>query len=235
MTQEARWTYYPWQTSAAVQLKFDDLVITQPSSLERGDWLPDFIVYADMSYLACRILMISSITVHPAALYMASQTIEKYMKALLLSVGQTEVPRTHNLTTLASRVCSAIANSGADQAIGDLFSEGEFLKLCEQLKKFDIAGRYPPQGLAGWRYSLNLLTFLDEFVARCRALIGIAHNTPNTIANLLTQETADNLVMAAAVAAVRDNNHHVDVLLSPPRPSGASLPLAMRDSTGGPR
>lgn len=222
-TQETRWTYYPWLTSVPVPLKFADLLETQPSSIERGDWLPDFIHYAEMSYLACRILMIASTTVHPTALYMASQTMEKYMKALLLRTGQKEVPRTHNLTNLARRVHGALTNRSVDRSIADLFADQEFLKLCEHLKKFDIAGRYPPEGLAGWRYSLNLLSFLDEFVVRCRGLIGIARNTPNTVGALLTQDTANNTVMAAAVTAVRDNNHHLDALLNPPLPSTASI------------
>ncbi len=76
MAQEEHWTYYPWKESASVSLKFADLVETQPSPPSDVDQLPDFVAYADMSYLACRILMISSTKVHPPALYMASQTIE---------------------------------------------------------------------------------------------------------------------------------------------------------------
>lgn len=226
MTQEIRWTYYPWTDPASVQLRFADLIETQPPLLTYKDRLPDFVQYADMSYLACRILMISSITVHPAALYMASQTIEMYMKVLLLKLRE-EIPRTHRLTRIATQVYDALAKSSVDPSITSLFANEEFLKLCTHLQKFAVGGRYPPKDMAGWRYTLNLLAFLDEFVVQCRALIGISRNTPNIVASLLGQETSSNSVMEAAVTAVRDNNHHVDVLLNPPLPSDAPLTLAM--------
>jgi hypothetical protein len=215
------WTYYPWLSAIPRHLRFDELLETQPSSSKRGDWLPDFIQYADMSYLACRILMISSTTVHPAALYMAGQTIEKYMKAVLLRLGQ-KVPHTHNLTRLAGKVCHALADAGNGEG-ASMFADAEFLNLCEHLARFDIAGRYQPEGIAGWRYSLNLLSFLDEFVVRCRGMIGIASNTSNIVGALLQQNTKDNTVMAAAVTAVRDNNRHIDALMNPPVPSVASI------------
>ncbi len=222
MSDEANWTYYPWLASTKAQLKFSDLLEVQPSSLKPEDRLADFIYYAEMSYLACRILMISSVTVHPAALYMASQTIEKYMKALLLRLRK-KVPRIHQLTKLTKEVRKAFADSNVDPALAKAFADEEFLMLCEHLEKFEAAGRYPPEGLAGWQYSLNVLAFLDEFIIRCRNLIGIGNNTPNIVRNLLTQEPAGNVVMAAAIAAAQDNNHYVDELLNPPLPSKATI------------
>jgi HEPN domain-containing protein len=219
------WSYIPWLSSERIALRFSELLETQPAQVTFGNKLPDFIRYAEMSYLACRILMISSMAVHPPALYMAGQTVEKYLKALLLKLHQ-DPPKTHNLRKLAGRVHASLLEFPVVQQAAGRFDDIEFLRLCDHLGHFDNAGRYPPEKIGRWRYSLNLLAFLDEFVVRCRELIGVSRNTPNVVAELLEQEPNDNLVMAAAITAVRDNNHRVEELLTPPLPSKAVLSQA---------
>ena len=210
MSRKPDWTYYPWAlpggppVTAPVALNWHDLVITQPSNARPTPTLQGMMQYADMSYLSCRILMLSSTAVHPVALYMAGQTIEKYLKAVLLT-RQPHVPRTHKLTKLAAQAGAPFANQ-------------EFLQMCQHLEIFDIAGRYDDHALAGWKYSLNLLAFLDAFVARCREILQVPSHTPNLVEELQTQHSGDNPVMAAAVVALRDNNRHLHQLLHPPEP-----------------
>ena len=220
MPRKPKWTYYPWAPSGKplpkepVHLKFQELLETHPSQIKgkaKSGKLEGMIEYADISYLSCRILMLSSIAVHPAALYMAGQTIEKYLKAVLLK-RKPELPlselRTHKLTKLAGQV-------------GGPFADREFVQLCEHIEKFDIAGRYFDHALEGWGYSLNLLAFLDAFVVRCREITGMPLDTPNRVTNLLDQKTGQNQVMAAALQAVSDNNRHLDELRNPPMESKA--------------
>jgi hypothetical protein len=208
MPRKPKWSYYPWTVrggppvEAPVALKCEKLIITRPAKSARVPKLQGMIQYADMSYLSCRILMISSTVVHPVALYMAGQTIEKYLKAVLLA-QQKPMPRTHKLTELAGQA-------------GVPFTSQEFVKLCQHLERFDIAGRYDDHALAGWIYSLDLLAFLDGFVVRCREIVQMPSDTPNRVANLQGQDSGDNPVMAAAVTALRDKNRHLDELVDPP-------------------
>jgi len=208
MPRKPKWSYYPWTipgsppVNAPVALKCEDLVLTHPSNIRRWSRLQGMIQYADMSYLSCRILMISSRAVHPVALYMAGQTIEKYLKAVLLT-RQQRVPRVHKLTKLA-------------ELAGAPFASQEFVKMCQHLERFDIAGRYDDHPLGGWQYSLNLLAFLDAFVTRCRRIVQMPSNTPNMVANLQRQDSGENPVMAAAVRALQDNNWHLNELVDPP-------------------
>ncbi len=136
------------------------------------------------------------------------------MKVLLLGFNE-KVPYKHDLTELARLVHKALVDNGLEPSTTDLFSDKEFLKLCEHLNKFQIGGRYPPKDMAGWAYSLNLLAFLDEFVVQCRSMVDLERGTPNMVAELLSQDTKDNSVMAAAVTAVLDNNRQVDALINP--------------------
>lgn len=211
------WSYYRWLESAPVALKASDVLITQASPTgKKGDPLHHLIRYADMYYLACRILMIASYEVHPPALYAAGQAVEKYLKALLQNLTGA-YPRMHDLQQLAARVHGALASK--DPSNASLFADREFLTLCQHLKEFDIAGRYQPHTVDGWHYYLNLLGFLDAFVVKCRQLLAFSPRSPNVVRNLLMQETKDNEVMAAAITAVRDNNHHVRKLLNPAPPA----------------
>lgn len=205
------WTYYRWPESEPVRLVANDILQTTPGS-KAGEPLHHLIRYADMSYLSCRILMISSEEVHPPALYMAGQTVEKYLKALLQKFAGTYRWR-HPLTELAEEVHGVLTDKGSKDA--GLFNDPEFVALCEQLQEFDIAGRYQPERIASWHYYLNILGFLDAFVVKCREIIGVNLDSTNVVRDLLLQDTTTNEVMAAAVRAVRDRNRHVEALLNP--------------------
>jgi len=210
MPRKPKWSYYPWSVSgepladSPVALKCEDLVSTQPAKSPRVPKLQGMIRYADMSYLSCRILMLSSTVVHPVALYMAGQTIEKYLKAVLLA-QQKPIRTHHNLTQLAGQA-------------GAPFASQEFVKVCQHLKAFNIAGRYDDHALGPSRHSLNLLAFLDAFVVCCRQIVQMPSDTPNLVEELQTQDSGDNRVMAAAVIALRDHNRHLHQLLHPREP-----------------
>ena len=218
MTGKSEWSYYPWQmpsgplVDSPVPLRCEDLLGIEKSSVNEAT-AQGMVYYADMSYLCCRILMISSRAVHPAALYMAGQTIEKYLKAIIIDrrrrpPDQDGVLRrwgrdSHDLTKLARRAGTPF---NLDQ---------EFLKLCELLTQFNIAGRYPDNELANWTFGLNLVAFLDAFVARCREELHMPSHTPNLIAALLMQNCGGNPVMEAAIRALRDQNWHLNELVDP--------------------
>jgi hypothetical protein len=167
------------------------------------------VAYGDIAWVACRVLMLSSRYTHPEALYCAGQTIEKYLKALLLARGQPitetrgrrEFP-THDLPLLASR-------------LGGEFADPEFLQLCRTLQPFEIAGRYPDHDLDRWEHDLALLTFLDGFVARCRALIDPGLPALPEIVPAMFAERPGNPAMRGAQEAVADNN---GLLPAPSRP-----------------
>jgi HEPN domain-containing protein len=207
------WSYYRWLEAAPVPLKASDVLVTQSSPTgKKGDPLHHLIRYADMYYVACRILMLASYQVHPPALYAAGQAAEKYMKALLLHLTGT-YPRGHDLTDLAARVHEALVS--VDPASAPLFTDREFVELCQHLTEFDIAGRYQPRTVDSWRYHLNLLGFLDAFVVKCRELLAFSPAHPNVIRSLLMQNSEDNQVMAAAINAFCDNNHYTRKLSNP--------------------
>jgi hypothetical protein len=198
------WSYYRWQlpadppVDAPVALRHKDLLITAPSTPPKVT-SQGLMIHADISYLSCRILMLSSQAVHPAALYTAGQTIEKYLKAVLLESGK-GIRRHHGLVQLAKEA-------------GKPFDDDEFLELCRHLEAFNVAGRYPDHALHAWRYSLNLLAFLDAFVVICRQIAQMPSGAPNVIAELGQQDCADNPVMAAAVIALQDQNRHLSELI----------------------
>jgi HEPN domain-containing protein len=201
------WVSHPWQPGReswdshdALPLRADDVLITihQPSPPVTAEGL---MLYADMSYLACRILFLASTTLHAEALYCASQVMEKYMKAILLTRGAPH-RNIHALVPLAER-------------LGGEFTDPEFLTLCARLQNFAVAGRYPDHRLAAWSYPLALLTFLDSFVVRCRRLANRPAASFNVIRAPLAQETQGNPVMEAAIRAVRDNNRYLATLVDP--------------------
>jgi len=200
MEVQMTWPYYPWRlpgdppVDSPIRLRHKNVLITAPSDPGALTSL-DMIVHADISYLSCRILMLSSRVVHPAALYMAGQTIEKYLKAILLASGR-DAPRHHRLVKLAN-------------CVGAPFDDEEFLELCRHLEPFNVAGRYPDHPLYAWRYSLNLLAFLDAFVVKCRQIAQMPPDASNVIAQLGRQDCGDNPVMAAAVIALQDQNRHL--------------------------
>jgi HEPN domain-containing protein len=138
---------------------------------------------------------------HPEALYCAAQTIEKYLKAILVArTGNPHRDQRHDLVKLAHAVAAQAPE----------FAAQEFIGLCKQLQPFAIAGRYPDSNYAEWSFSLELLTFLDGFVAHCRHLIDLPPDLPDALNWMLRDELrlfASNEVMRAARVAVTDNNH----------------------------
>lgn len=160
--------------------------------------------HAEVSYMACRILFLASEEVHPTALYMAAQTIEKYLKAILIARGEPQQARGHDLVGLCD-------------AIGGEFIDAEFRATCESLTDFEVAGRYADgHDLEAWRYGLDLLSLLDVFAVRCRSLMEPApEGYVNRVARLLQQDSTNNEVMRAAETGVKDHNHVLERLLNP--------------------
>ena len=135
---------------------------------------------------------------------MAAQTIEKYLKAILLDRGRNIGGHRHDIVALC-------------KAVGDPFTDVEFLAVCDSLSPFEIAGRYDDgHELENWEYSANLLSLLDVFAVRCRALIGTQpERYRNNAAALLMQSSKGNAVMPAAEIALKDNNEMLVYLVQP--------------------
>jgi HEPN domain-containing protein len=198
-----QWTHYPWEdpslSPAAKPLVANDIFQSQVAPRKHPATVEGLVDYADSAYLSCRILMISSTLVHNEALYCAAQTFEKYMKAILLQRNQNIRPYKHDLVKLAN-------------ALGDEFSDPEFLQVCERLSPFEEAGRYPDHLVDRWSYPIEFLAFLDSFVAHCRDLLRLPAGTRTAIASLLAQDPQGNPVMRAAITAIRDKNHFLSQL-----------------------
>jgi HEPN domain-containing protein len=166
--------------------------------------VPDLVAYADVSYLAARILLLSSEAVHHEALYCVGQTTEKYLKAVWLVMAGSPAPAGHDLSLLALQLAETYSELPE-------FGDSELIKLCEHLQPFEEAGRYPDHRLDAWEFNPELLTFLDGFVGHCRTLI-IRLRGPlpfDYVEALLGQPVGTNPVMAAAVTAVRDNHRYL--------------------------
>jgi HEPN domain-containing protein len=211
-----QWSFREWGKSRSpkdnpIELHADALLWPLVGAAKEPS-VEGFMEYADQAYIGCRVLMLASEAVHPAALFLAGQVLEKYMKAILLSRG-----RTFKQVMAAARAPKElrIANGhyleGLANGIGDEFADKEFIEVCRRLQPFETAGRYPDHSLDGWMYTLQLLTFLDEFVLHGRELIG-RHPMHNYVREVAEQDTYPNPVMAAAVAALRDQNRQIDVL-----------------------
>ncbi|MBK7782031.1 MAG: HEPN domain-containing protein [Ardenticatenia bacterium] len=200
------WTYVPWQASEPVQprpLDPDVLLHVFPRPKPNPS-AADWAFFADVSYLSCRILMLSSQATHFEALYCAGQTIEKYMKAIWRHRAGATARTNHALVVLAELL--ALTYPDLDE-----FADSSFLETCRRLEPFDVGGRYPDTTLGGRAHSLELLTFLDGFVAHCRDLLGLDPAAPiNLVASVLGQ--GGHSIMLAASEAVREENHYLDAL-----------------------
>jgi HEPN domain len=179
-----------------------DEILTAENAPQETVTTDGYIQYGDIAYLSCRILMLASMAVHPEALYCASQTIEKYMKAILISRAESVRGRGHDLVRLS-------------RALQGEFLDSQFVLICERLAPFEEAGRYPDNTVPAWEYDLSLLTFLDGFVVHARAAAGMSPGCINLVKYLLTQDASGNPVLAAAVQAVREQNRHIAELLTP--------------------
>ncbi len=207
MSEVSPWEYVHWITGDPRLLKAKDLFEIKkgeprpPSAL--GYWR-----HADISYLACRLLFLAGEALHHAALYMAAQTVEKYLKAILLALGKSVGDaslRTHNLRRLA-------------QEAGPPFNERPFADFCGILSPFEIAGRYDDgHDYAGWRYSINVLAVLDRFVAVSRkTLAGLGTTRPvesDPLQQILRQDGSMNpFMMAGTMSLVHRNRLLQDIL-----------------------
>jgi len=208
--RESEWRIHQWESPIWKPLRLADILRLQRGTPAKPS-VAGMIKHAEISYLSCRILFLSSQSVHAASLYMAAQTIEKYLKAILLDRRKSD-RRGHNLVTLAN-------------AVGEPFTDHQFLALCESLSPFEVAGRYDDgHDLETWLYSLDLLSLLDVFAWRCRGMI---KTTPtgytNKVAELLLQPSKKNACMQAAEVAIKDNNEMLGYLVQPwpeKRPEG---------------
>ncbi len=198
------WQIRDWITGRSKRMTLADVMLVRRAPAKLGPSVAGMLWHAEVSYMACRILFLASEEVHPAALYMAAQTIEKYLKAVLVSRGEQTRGHGHDLVALV-------------EAAGGDFIDTNFRGVCESLNDFEVAGRYADgHDLAAWHYGLDLLSLLDVFAVRCRALIApLPQGYVNHIAKLLAQDSTENEVMRAAELAVKDNNHMLGYLVAP--------------------
>ena len=199
---ESEWRIHQWESPIWKPLRLGDILRLQRGTPAKPS-VAGMIKHAEISYLSCRILFLSSRSVHAASLYMAAQTIEKYLKAILLD-REEPFRHGHNLVALA-------------EAVGKPFTDHEFLAVCESLAPFEVAGRYDDgHDLEAWGYTLDLLSLLDVFAVRCRAMV---KTTPegyaNKVAELLLQPSKSNACMQAAEVAIKDNNEMLGYLVQP--------------------
>jgi len=165
------WTVIPWDSpERTLPLIPEELIqIDDPVGVASS---AGFLGHADIAYVASRVLLLGTRTTQHLGLYMAAQVVEKYLKAILCQDPSRLPRRSHKLSELALLVARTHPE----------FGDAAFVGLCERLEPLDKAGRYPDVPLAGWRFSLTLITFLDEFVVRCRRiLIGPSGGTYNWI------------------------------------------------------
>lgn len=219
----SEWHFYRWRTEGKaaldqiqLPLQVEKLLITNPIGLT-PDGKPErnplsvegLIYYGDTAYLAARILMLAGESVHPESLYCVAQTIEKYMKAILLSkLGENRyrlVRRSFGNGHQLARIAKSVVT---ECGLGE-FGDSEFLRLCQTLEPFEEAGRYPDHQFKGWGYTLDLLTFLDGFIVHSRKHVIVPAGTVNVLNQFKRQNIGGNPVMLAALKAYRDNNREL--------------------------
>lgn len=212
----AEWVYHDWISGELRKLVAEDLLRVRKASAKGEATVEGFWRHADVSYIACRILFLTSEATHRAALYMAAQTVEKYLKAILLASkrlsGQETRRKRHKLKELAEKA-------------GRPF-EGEFRNFCEILEPFEVAGRYDDgHDYTGWEYSINVLSLLDWFVAVSRnVLTNLGLSRPaeqGPVWQILLQDSAGNPFMSAGSEAVRHRNRALRDILAGGRPGGS--------------
>lgn len=187
------WEIFEWVTLRRKPLRREEIIPQITRGSRQAPTVLGMLKHAEISYLACRILFLASKHVHPAALYMAAQAIEKHLKAVLLARGK-RYTTSHDIVGLA-------------RLAGGEFLDPEFTAVCEDLRDFQVAGRYDDgHDLETWTYSIDLLALLDVFAYRCRALIPRTEGYRNAVAALLNETEDENEVMRAAKVAVRDCN-----------------------------
>jgi hypothetical protein len=193
------WTYRRWGDDATRQserpLQASDLLASAVGTNRHPPTTDDWLRYMEVAYLSCRILMIASTTVHLEALYCAGHVLERGMKAVMQFRGMT-IPSGHKGHDL----------EGLCNAIGDEFTDPEYVKLCQLLQPFQEAGRYPDHRLVAHAHSLNLLRFLDSFVLHIRELVGKHDGSDSQMAKLKTSSMGANAVEKATLIAMSDQN-----------------------------
>ncbi|HXF50811.1 MAG TPA: HEPN domain-containing protein [Dehalococcoidia bacterium] len=200
-----RWFYHEWDTGKRETLNASRLLQITRRSKPHEPSVEGYKLHADQSYIATRILFLASTATHHCALYMAAQTIEKYLKSLLMARGQDVSRFGHKLVELAREA-------------GAPFDDEEFVRLCGDLGPFEIAGRYADgHDYVGWQYRIDLLSVLDRFVLMCRQVL--IQESPDVlrsrdpIMEVATQDGVTNPLMAAAQQAlVHHNRAVIDIL-----------------------
>jgi excisionase family DNA binding protein len=228
-----QWGYRPWAGPNAgnIQPLLADEILDRrllDEDLPGSKKSPTFtvagmVLYAEQAYLACRILMLANRALHLEALYCAGQAVEKYMKAIRARDAMDAAVAAGTRTDLdpldksiydpekdGHRLC-VIAEKLAP-TYGE-FAQTEFLKVCERLDSFEVAGRYPDHKVKTHWHALNLLTFLDEFVVHCRELLGLIPMSHDFIRDLLNIGGPVNVVQLAAARAILERNERVRELM----------------------
>ncbi len=197
-----------WQSGSVdnaplTSLLVDDILQVPQDQQAINTW-DQWVHHADAAYVACRMLTLASRTVHHLALYGAAQTIEKYQKTILLH-------RTGSIPSIGHDFRAGAQGVAALSPALACFADAQYLELCRRLTPLDVAARYPDARTPAphWRFSLDLLTFLDAFVHRCRDVLHIPAGTRGVIEGLLHERNPDgNPIRDAAKVAVRAQNRH---------------------------
>lgn len=194
------WTYHFWwshrgDVDQPQCLRADHIIEMHWLKTRHTPRVDDWLMYMEMAYMSCRLLLISSTVLHLEAFYCAAQTLERGMKAVITHRGLDVLKgqKGHDLPALA-------------ESLGDDFNEAEFIELCRRLQSFQEAGRYPDNDVSHFAYPLSILTFLDGFVVRCRALCGNLAGSSSWTSIAVTEGRSGNEVQQAAVVAICDNN-----------------------------
>jgi HEPN domain-containing protein len=227
--ESAAWVYHDWNSGQPRKLVAEELVRVEMASAEGKPTAEGFWKHADISYLACRLLFLAGEATHHAALYMAAQTVEKYLKAILLAQATWKTHTEPDKKVDYKRIRAALGKHDLRrlaELVRGVFEEPEFIAFCEILDPFEIAGRYDDGHLyAGWAYSINVLSVLDRFVALCRkelASLGLSRPAEqDPVWQILVQDTTGNPFMSAGSEAVWHRNRLLRDILAAGRSDGS--------------
>lgn len=126
-----------------------------------------FVIFAEQDYIAFRICSFLGFFTYP--LFLMQQSIEKYLKALMILKGiviPTKAYSGHSLTSLIDE----IEKSGLVKDA--LLLSNEFRDWCVNLEPFNTAGRYPEEKLSAWVSGNNdNIKLMDDFIFRMRKLV----------------------------------------------------------------
>lgn len=126
-----------------------------------------FVLFAEQDYISFRICSFLGFFNYP--LFLMQQSIEKYLKALMILNNiplSTKAYEGHSLSFLVNE----IKRSGLIK--DTLLMSNDFLTWCTNLEPFNTVGRYPEEKLTAWGSSgSDNIKLMDDFIFRMRKLV----------------------------------------------------------------